>query len=377
MNITIFEHSDPRDNASNGIENIVNEIMNSDIKAKINFVGSTNDRAVTLGKTYLIQETPFRTFTAVAFIDKTGKHFGRKVPDSLRLLLGFLRYYRSIKANVIHAHRIELGLISLVFWPKSNLIQFLHNESASLRNNSSSSFWKHLKGLHKLVEKIVLNRAKKIIVFNKNESQRLRESYSNVFRFQTWYDETIFYPQEIEDSKLRDESALKIIWVGRLETEKNPLFVLHIARELKRLNIRFKISIVGSGSLRNKLIESINDFDLIDEVILVGRLSAENLGGLYRESDIFVSTSIYEGSPTALTESLACGLFAICFKESDPDEIIDEGVNGTLITSSRPEEFAQSIIERISMSRPNISNKILDRQKSNLLPELISIVAYE
>jgi glycosyltransferase involved in cell wall biosynthesis len=101
-----------------------------------------------------------------------------------------------------------------------------------------------------------------------------------------------------------------VLWVGHLDTNKDPLTVLAgvsaAIRELPRL--RFYCCF-GAAPLLPQLQQLIaSDSALRQGVTLLGRVPHERVEQLMRAADIFVLGSHREGSGYALIEALACGL---------------------------------------------------------------------
>jgi glycosyltransferase involved in cell wall biosynthesis len=101
-----------------------------------------------------------------------------------------------------------------------------------------------------------------------------------------------------------------VLWVGHLDTNKDPLTVLEAisaaARELPGLQL---YCCFGSAPLLRAVQDRIAaDPNLRDRVHLLGRLPHERIELLMRAADIFVLGSHREGSGYSLIEALACGL---------------------------------------------------------------------
>jgi len=101
-----------------------------------------------------------------------------------------------------------------------------------------------------------------------------------------------------------------VLWVGHLDTNKDPLTVLEgisaAARELPRL--RFYCCFANAPLLGAVQSRIATDTILRDKVRLLGRLPHERIELLMRAADIFVLGSHREGSGYSLIEALACGL---------------------------------------------------------------------
>ncbi|MBJ7347712.1 MAG: glycosyltransferase family 4 protein, partial [Thermoleophilaceae bacterium] len=110
---------------------------------------------------------------------------------------------------------------------------------------------------------------------------------------------------------LANDDCLEIITVSRLDREKNPLLLVDIAAELRRLlpERRFRLRIVGDGPMSEQLAARIGEFELADCVELLGYVPyGPQLSALYNSSDIFLHVSHTEGLPQVLIEAMAHGV---------------------------------------------------------------------
>jgi glycosyltransferase involved in cell wall biosynthesis len=101
---------------------------------------------------------------------------------------------------------------------------------------------------------------------------------------------------------------LNILSVGRVDTEKNPLLLIDIVHALVRADSRWRLTVCGEGPLLPALAERVRQEGLADHVDLRGYVPFDELGGLYRSSDLFLHVSLTEGVPQVLFEAFAAGV---------------------------------------------------------------------
>ena len=70
----------------------------------------------------------------------------------------------------------------------------------------------------------------------------------------------------------------------------------------------------------------------------------ENIEHLYREVDILLLTSEYEGSPNCTIESMASGVPVLATNVGNVSEIISNNINGYIIDPYSESEFVKIII---------------------------------
>ena len=103
---------------------------------------------------------------------------------------------------------------------------------------------------------------------------------------------------------------MRLLTVGRIEQEKNPLLLVDVIEELEREDPgRYLATWAGDGEMRKELIEEASRRGLADRIEMPGFVQfGEPLFALYREADAFVHTSLTEGVPGVLVEAMAHGL---------------------------------------------------------------------
>lgn len=97
--------------------------------------------------------------------------------------------------------------------------------------------------------------------------------------------------------------------VGRLNVEKNHLFVLKIAEKLKKDGLNFVLLIAGDGPLKLTLEKEIVEKKLNQQVFLLGNRS--DIPVFFKSIDLLLMPSFFEGFPVTLIESQTSGVPAI------------------------------------------------------------------
>lgn len=113
-----------------------------------------------------------------------------------------------------------------------------------------------------------------------------------------------------EQALARDYSGeLRILSVGRLEPQKNPLLLADVAAQLKQRAGNWRLTICGDGTLAAGLRERIEQLGLGEMVEMRGYVAVGGgLDELYRDSHVFLHVSNTEGFPQVLLEAFAAGL---------------------------------------------------------------------
>lgn len=103
---------------------------------------------------------------------------------------------------------------------------------------------------------------------------------------------------------------IRLLTVGRLEQEKNPLLVVELLAELERRRPgRFRLAWAGEGRLEGAVRERAVKRGIADRLDLLGYVDfGPELLELYRNADAFVHISLTEGVPQVLVEAIASAL---------------------------------------------------------------------
>ena len=143
-----------------------------------------------------------------------------------------------------------------------------------------------------------------------------------------------------------DQSKNWISSMGRLENQKG-FDVLLDAIEIAREQLKdWQVCIIGDGPLRREIETKIQDLELGELVVLIGRLKQPH--DVIRQSKIFVMASRFEGFPMAHAEALMCGVPVIATDcPSGPSEMIETGVNGMLVPTESPADLAAALLELV------------------------------
>lgn len=231
-------------------------------------------------------------------------------------------------------------------------------EHTNLINKYSQNFYM------KLSRYISVKFSDKIITLTKKESLRYQEKYKiknkkieNIYNF-------IDTKLMKENKNVENTEKIKIITVGGLVEVKGYDRLIKIATYLlKNKDINWEWNIYGEGSQREKLSMLIKENKLESYVKLKG--VSNNIYDKYKESNLYVLTSYYEGLPMVLLEAKASGLPIVSFDiETGPSEIVRDGIDGYLVKNNDLELMAQKIIELIK--NQSLRQKFSKNSRGNL-----------
>jgi glycosyltransferase involved in cell wall biosynthesis len=180
-----------------------------------------------------------------------------------------------------------------------------------------------------------------------------------------------------------DEVFLAIGKDRKIDVNKRPLTILSNRNLLPIYNVslliraiplvlkeepKTKFIIAGEGPEKENLKSEVEDLNLSTSVQFLGRVPHKEMPNLLAQSDIYVSTSPYDGTSVSLLEALASGAFPVITDIPANREWVTDGDNGFLVPEENESLLAKKIIEAIRNHRLNgeacIKNRKIIEQKA-------------
>ena len=136
-----------------------------------------------------------------------------------------------------------------------------------------------------------------------------------------------------------DNNTLVFIHVGRMEAQKNPLYIIDILKEVYKTKKNIKMIYIGDGSFKDAILEKIRSIEYkntIDDKYsvsgfsnifeFIGSIDKEEISKHLSASDIFLLPSKYEGLSFSLLESEVNGLYCLVSNKIDVDNKICDNI---------------------------------------------------
>jgi glycosyltransferase involved in cell wall biosynthesis len=294
-------------------------------------------------------------FLPVARIDTTRPK--GVVPFSVRLIAGLLRYRARIpRAESLQAHRVDVGLATRLLF-RGPLVYCIHTQERGLLGPTSDSFWRKFGDLHERLDRWIVRRAERVIVFNPAYAEKVRRWNPRTVSAPTWFDPAI------SAAPAEEPNPFGVVWVGRLEVPKDPQLAVSAFAALVRDEAAepWTLEVVGSGTLRPAVEAQIAALppDVSRRITLRGRLAPVDVAEARSRSAVFLMTSHagYEGFPRVLVEAMAAGLPAVVTEGADTGGLVQQGVSG--FTCGRdPQELADAVRAARGLDRAKVTEAV-------------------
>lgn len=169
--------------------------------------------------------------------------------------------------------------------------------------------------------------------------RKFRVDTRKIFVVRNWVDTSLFRPTP---TTLKEKA--RIIFVGKLAFVKN---VFSLVEAMKGIS-EAKLYLIGDGPLRRPLEQKLRE-EKVNNIVLLGTVPHKRLPTELNKSEIFVLPSLFDGSPRALIEAMACGLPVIGSNTDEIREIAEDRITG-LICDVDSESIRKTITELLSDS---------------------------
>jgi len=284
-------------------------------------------------------------------------------PISFGIIFFLIRNFK--KYEYIHIHTPNPWI---TFW-----IIFLPIKKLIVSWGSDIINQKIVKFFFNPIQYIFLKKANKIICLSKNYF----ESSEDLAAFKN---KVIIIPPIIKfnysKSKIKiNKRKIDIVTVGRLVNYKGH----NIAVEaMKFLPSQYKLSIIGTGNNKNKILNQISNLNLNTRIKIYGNVGQKLKINMLKKSNIFLmcSTSRAESFGIAILEAIACSLPLVIsnVKGSGMNDMIKNNFNGYKFKNFSSRDCAKKIIK---ISKNNNKINLFSKNSSKLFLNKFNYKAIE
>lgn len=125
---------------------------------------------------------------------------------------------------------------------------------------------------------------------------------------------------------------IRVGYAGRIEAySKRVDLLVEVADMLKKKGIKIILDLVGTGEYENDLKEIISKKDLQDNIHVIGQISREDIPKFWKNHDIAISCSEWEGHSISMCEAMAGGAVPVMTDVSGAKDDIQDGINGFIV----------------------------------------------
>lgn len=184
-----------------------------------------------------------------------------------------------------------------------------------------------------------------------NQCNAMRDDLLSIHKLNPKNMTVIYNPVNriIEDAYVNSMDIKKedyFLCVGRLEKQKSFEYAIKAFSKITKLYPNYRLKIVGKGSLEKYLKEIAFEYKVETKIDFEG--FQRDIIPYYQKAKATILTSIYEGFPNVLIESITLGTPIVSFNcPSGPDEIIEDGLNGYLVEYQNMDDLTFKMLKVI------------------------------
>lgn len=302
-----------------------------------------------------------------------GKDVGQRTPFRVEKALSKLDFVFRLKrlaqnADLIYAFDLYTAgflswLIGKKILKKKLIVRFAGDSAWESAINSGKTtddivtFQKRYYGfkiaLLKMARRWIMTEADKIVAvsnFMKELAIKIGVSQNKIKTIYNSVDFIDFNFQNTETINLKKSLGLNeskiIVTAGRLVPWKGIDGLIGAFFQLTKELPATRLLVVGEGADRDRLKKIVQEKNIEDKVIFVGRVSLDKIFTYYNLADVFVLNSQYEGLSHVLLEVLRLGKPIVASNCGGNPEVIENEKNGLLVEYNNTEQL-QVAIKRI------------------------------
>lgn len=138
-----------------------------------------------------------------------------------------------------------------------------------------------------------------------------------------------------------EKELVYIVTVARFTDQKDYLTALKSVRQLCDEMLKVHFTIIGYGVLEGQIREWVKELQLDDVVSIV--INPNNVFGYLEKQDIYLSTSLYEGTSNSIMEALDAELPVVATDVGDNKYLVIDGKNGFIHKTGDVKEISKSL----------------------------------
>lgn len=205
-------------------------------------------------------------------------------------------------------------------------------------------------------KRVLLAARQSSVIFSaSSNSQRSFKKYMNIDS--PLLNETGCYVQDHPIVDKTDKETFDVLWVGKMDFRKQ--LALALQTVAKSENNKLRLHIMGGGDAESyqSLAKS---YGIADKCIWHGAVSHDEVQDIMQKSDIFLFTSVAEGTPHVVLEAISNNLPVVCFDTCGQGDAVNDKV-GRKIPLSFP---CQSVSDFAKLLNELEDNRSLLKQLS-------------
>jgi glycosyltransferase involved in cell wall biosynthesis/GT2 family glycosyltransferase len=174
-----------------------------------------------------------------------------------------------------------------------------------------------------------------------------------------------FNPALVDPLELSGNGTPRILWPGRLVDQKDPLLTLDVLQRVREHGTDFVLDVVGDGELAPVVRERAEALGLADTI--AWHPPSQHMAPWYRSADLLLMTSVFEGVPYVMYESLAMGVPVVAPALPGNLEFMDADSGALVEPRDDVEQYADAVVSLLGDG--DRRRAMGDRSRTRMLQE--------
>lgn len=265
------------------------------------------------------------------------------IPNFLRTFFGMLKNAKKFKNyDILFVHSgLELIAIKMILKKKTPYVAFVQHGLSYLTTTN-----KYVKYYYTITANFAYKYANIVFVVSDNDTvkdflkQRI-DLQSKIRTVGSPINYQIIHEQYSVTDKMKN--GIKFLYTGRLSMEKQidktiESFNLFCTNE----NITATLTLIGDGPIRKDLEKKVEQLNMRDKIIFLGKMEYEQLQKELINYDIFLMSSMGEGMSLSTLEAMSAGLPVVCYNVAGMKNLVND-TNGFCVEYNNIEAFATAM----------------------------------
>lgn len=273
------------------------------------------------------------------------KHFPAIFGNLIFIPYLFLTYKKN-RFQLIRLHSPRyLGIAALIFRFFNVKVKIV----ATYHQFSESKFWPFSKIINSLWDHIICD--------SQNVKNKLIKSYNlKPSKITVVHNGVPTYLKPAPKDKtlikkLKLEGKIVLLFMGLFIVRKNPLFLLDVLSNLKKIGPDPVLLFWGDGPLKGKILAKAHKLNLADQIRIINPVYGLAKNKIHNLADVFVHPAVDEGFALAPLEAMACAKPVLMTNDFSAKEVVEDNINGFLCHSNDTNHWSGQLIKLIQSPR--------------------------
>ena len=291
----------------------------------------------------------------------------RPIQD-IKALVSMMRLFRREKPQIVHTHSSKAGILGRWAAKLAGVPYIFHTAHGFGFHDFQSPL---AKSVYVWLERITTKITTKLVVVSYANAEKGEKN--RVFKRGDWIlcRDAISVTEFMQPGPRRQKLAewgiptdkLVVGMIACLKPQKSPVDFVDVAARVLKENSQVHFVLAGDGELRPEVEKRIEDHGIAKHFSLLGWQT--DMPEVYRNLDVVVLTSLWEGLPCVFSEAMAGDLPIVATNVDGAREAINDGDNGFLHQPHDVQGMAESVLKLLR--DPELRKTMGKRGKSRVM----------